>query len=108
MWHGMDLRVWADDQSVDGHFLLAIATNIRRYVGGLAVLSPNAYLDDGEMDMWLMSGNNVADAFRHFFDLLAGRHLTSDHARPLPFHSLPVESDTPFSIPLDAAPLLLA
>src|SRR5258708_32441738 len=106
MWHGMDLRVWADDQSVDGHFLLAIATNIRQYVGGLAVLSPNAYLDDGEMDMWLMSGNNVADAFRHFFDLLAGRHLTSDQARRLPFHSVRVESDTPFSMQVDGEPLL--
>lgn len=106
IWHGMDLRVWADDQRVDGHFLLAVATNIRRYVGGMAVLSPNAYLDDGEMDLWLMSGNNVADAFRHFFDLLAGRHLTSDQARRLPFHSARVESDTAFSIQMDGEPML--
>ena len=106
IWHGMDLRVWADDQRVDGHFLLAITTNIRRYVGGMAVLSPNAFLDDGEMDIWLMSGNNVADAFRHFFDLLAGRHLTSDQARRLPFHSARVESDTAFSIQMDGEPML--
>lgn len=106
IWHGMDLRVWADDQRVDGHFLLAITTNIRRYVGGMAVLSPNAFLDDGEMDIWLMSGNNVADAFRHFFDLLAGRHLTSDQARRLPFHSARVESDTAFSIQIDGEPML--
>ena len=106
IWHGMDLRVWADDQQVDGHFLLAIATNIRRYVGGMAVLSPNAFLDDGEMDLWLMSGNNVADAFRHFFDLLAGRHLTSDQARCLPFHSARIESDTAFSVQVDGEPML--
>ncbi len=74
IWHGMDLHVWSGDQSVDGHFLLAVVTNIRRYVGGMAVLSPDAYIDDGEMDLWLMSGNNIADAFRHFFDILAGRH----------------------------------
>ncbi len=106
IWHGMDLRVWADDQRVDGHFLLAITTNIRRYVGGMAILSPNAFLDDGEMDIWLMSGNNVADAFRHFFDLLAGRHLTSDQARRLPFRSARVESDTAFSIQMDGEPML--
>ena len=106
IWHGMDLRVWADDQQVDGHFLLAIATNIRRYVGGMAVLSPNAFLDDGEMDLWLMSGNNLVDAFRHFFDLLAGRHLTSDQARRLPFRSARVESDTAFSIQMDGEPML--
>ena len=106
IWHGMDLRVWADDQRVDGHYLLAVATNIRRYVGGMAVLSPDAYLDDGEMDMWLMSGNNIADALRHFFDLLAGRHLTSDQARCLAFHSARVESDTAISIQVDGEPML--
>jgi diacylglycerol kinase (ATP) len=106
IWHGMDLRVWADDQHVDGHFLLAVATNIRRYVGGMAVLSPNAYLDDGEMDLWLLSGNNLADAFRHFFDLLAGRHLTSDQARCLSFHTARIESDAAFSIQMDGEPAL--
>ncbi len=91
MWHGMDLHVWNGDQSVDGHFLLAVATNIRKYAGGMAVLSPGAYIDDGEMDLWLMSGNNIADAFRHFFDLLGGRHLTSEEARKLPFQRVRIE-----------------
>jgi len=53
-----------------------------------------------------MSGNNVADAFRHFFDLLAGRHLTSDQARCLPFHSARIESDTAFSVQVDGEPML--
>ena len=106
IWQGMDLRVWADDQRVEGHFLLAVATNIRRYVGGMAVLSPDAYLDDGEMDLWLMSGNNIADGLRHFFDVLAGRHLTSDQARRLPFRSARVESDTAFSLQMDGEPML--
>ena len=106
IWHGIDLRVWADDQRIDGHFLLAVATNIRRYVGGIAVLSPNAYLDDGEMDLWLFSGTTMADGFRHFFDLLAGRHLTSDQAQRLPFRSARVESDTAFSLQMDGDPML--
>ncbi len=106
LWHGMDLRVWADDQRVDGHFLLAVATNIRRYVGGLAVLSPDAYLDDGEMDLWLFSGNSLADALRAYFEVLAGSHVTSDQARRLPFHSARVESDTPYSVHMDGEPML--
>lgn len=104
VWHGMDLHVWNGDQSVDGHFLLAVATNIRKYAGGIAVLSPEAYIDDGEMDLWLMSGNNFADAFRHFFDLLAGRHLTSDEARKLPFSQVRIESETSFSVEMDGEP----
>jgi len=106
VWHGMDLRVWADEQRVEGHFLLAVATNIRRYVGGLAVLSPNAYLDDGEMDLWLISGSTLADAIRAFFEVLAGSHVTSEQARRLPFHTARVESDTPFSVQMDGDPML--
>jgi YegS/Rv2252/BmrU family lipid kinase len=105
-WHGMDLRVWADNKQVEGHFLLAVATNIRHYVGGMALISPGAHLDDGQMDLWMLSGNSLADAFRHFFDLVAGRHLTSEQARCLSFHSARVESDSPFSIQIDGDPML--
>jgi YegS/Rv2252/BmrU family lipid kinase len=106
VWHGMDLRVWADEQRVEGRFLLAVATNIRRYVGGLAVLSPNAYLDDGEMDLWLISGSTLADALKAFFEVLAGSHVTSEQARRLPFQSARVESDTPFSVQMHGDPML--
>ena len=105
-WNGMDLRVTTDGTRVDGHFLLAITTNIRHYVGGMAVISPNAYLDDGLMDLWLLSGNNLADAFRHFFDMLAGRHLTSDQARCITFQSARIESNVPFSLQMDGEPML--
>ena len=105
-WDGMDLSIWADGREVEGHFLLAVATNIRRYVGGIAVLSPRALLDDGEMDLWLFSGKHLADAFRHFFDMLAGRHLTSSQARCLPFRSARVESRAPFSVQMDGEPML--
>jgi len=106
IWHGMNLRVSVDDEEVGGHFLLAVATNIRRYVGGMATISPQAYLDDGVMDLWLFSGNSLTDAFRHFFNLRAGRHLNSDQARCIPFRSLRVESDTPFPIQMDGEPML--
>ena len=105
-WHGMDLRVWADDKQVEGHYLLAVATNIRHYAGGMSVISPDAHLDDGTMDLWLLSGNSLADAFRHFFDLVAGRHLNSDQARCLPFQSARIESDAPFSIQIDGDPMI--
>lgn len=106
LWHGMNLHVRADDKQVDGHYLLAVANNIRHYVGGLAELSPNAYLDDGLMDLWLLTGDNLADAFRHFFDMLAGRHVNSEYARRIPFRSAKIESETPFSLQMDGEPML--
>ncbi len=106
LWHGLNLRVWANDRCIEGHFLLAVASNIRHYLGGLTQLSPRAYLDDGQMDLWLFSGDDLADAFRHFFALRAGRHLNSEQARCVPFHTVRIESDTAFSIQMDGEPML--
>lgn len=105
-WHGLDLRVYAEGKLVEGHYLVAVATNIRHYAGGMSVISPNALLDDGEMDLWLLSGDSLADTFRHFFDLVAGRHLTSDEARCIPFQNVRIESDANFSIQVDGDPAL--
>jgi YegS/Rv2252/BmrU family lipid kinase len=106
IWHGMHLRVTADDRQVEGHYMLAVASNIRHYVGGVAKISPKASLDDGEMDLWLFSGSTLADAFRHFFDMQSGRHLSSDLARRIPFQKARIESETPFPIQIDGEPML--
>jgi len=103
-WHGLDLRVWTDGKLAEGRYLLAVATNTRHYA--MALLSPEALIDDNEMDMWLLSGENLADALRHLFDLASGRHLTSDQARRLPFRTARVESDAAFSIQVDGDPML--
>jgi YegS/Rv2252/BmrU family lipid kinase len=103
-WSGLTLRVWADEHEVEGHFLLAVATNIRHYMGGLSNLSPDAYLDDGLMDMWLFSGNNIGDALRHAFELWRGTHLNSEAAQCITFRSLRVEADAEYSIQTDAEP----
>jgi diacylglycerol kinase (ATP) len=104
LWHGMDLRVTGDDKLVEGHFMIAVASNIRHY--GLMSLSPSATLDDGWMDLWLFSGSTLADAFRALFDILGGQHVNSDQARCIPFRKVRIESDTPFSIQMDGEPML--
>jgi len=106
LWHGMNLDIWVDSRKVEGHFLLAVASNIRHYLGGLALLSPQARIDDGMMELWLFSGNSLADAFRHFFDMTSGRHIRSDYATCLPFKHVEIHSETPFSIQRDGEPYL--
>jgi diacylglycerol kinase family enzyme len=54
----------------------------------------------------LLSGSTLADAFRHFFDMQSGRHLTSDQARCIPFRKASIESATPFSLQMDGEPML--
>ena len=90
IWHGMNLRVTADDRLVEGHYLLGVASNIRHYMGGLAQISPSAYLDDGKMDLWLFSGSTLADTFRQFFEIRAGQPY---HLRHGALHSLPQSAD---------------
>ncbi len=104
IWHGMNLHVTADDKQVEGHYLLAVASNIRHYA--TAVISPSACLDDGLMDLWLFSGSTLADAFRVMFDILSGQHESSDQARCIPFRKAFIESATPFSLQMDGEPML--
>jgi diacylglycerol kinase (ATP) len=104
VWSGVSLRLWADEHEVEGHFMVVVANNIRRYMGGLSILSPDAFIDDGIFDIWLLSGNSLADALRQAYDLWRGNHLTSDTARKLSFRTLRVEADTPFLVQTDGEP----
>ena len=101
-WSGLKLRVWSDAHEVEGHFILAVATNIRHYMGGLSILSPDAFIDDGLLDLWLFSGNNLGDALRHAYELLRGTHINSEAVRRIPFRGLRVEADSAYWIHTDA------
>ena len=103
-WSGVKLRLWADGNEVEGNYILAVATNIRHYLGGHSNLSPDAYIDDGLLDIWLFSGNNLGDALRHAYDMWRGNHITSNDARRITFSDLRIESETPFWIQTDGEP----
>lgn len=105
-WQGLDLRIHAEGSLVEGRILVAVASNIRHYAGGLSLLSPDALLDDGEMELWLLSGDNLADAFRHFYELASGKHLSSEYARCIPFKHIVIESEANFSVQVDGDPAL--
>ncbi len=100
-WGGIRLRLWADEHEVEGNFILAVATNIRHYMGGLSIISPEAYLDDGLLDLWLFNGSNLGDALRHAYDLWRGSHVNSDAAHRITFRNLRVEADSPYWVQTD-------
>jgi diacylglycerol kinase (ATP) len=100
-WSGLRMRLWADENEVEGHFILAVATNIRHYMGGLSNLSPDAYIDDGLLDLWLFSGSNLGDALRHAYDLWRGSHINSEATRRITFRNLRVEADSSYWIQTD-------
>ncbi len=104
-WKGLNLNIQTEQETIKGHFLLAVLSNIRRYAGGLAVLSPNARLDDGQMELWLFDGANLLDAVRQVRDLWSGRHLTSKRVKHFRFQTIHIESDRPLYLQLDGDPI---
>jgi YegS/Rv2252/BmrU family lipid kinase len=103
-WSGDKLRLWADDIAVEGNYIVAVSTNIRHYLGGHSKLSPDAYLDDGLLDIWLFSGNNLGDALRHAYNMWRGHHINAEDVRRITFNSLRVEGESPFWIQTDGEP----
>lgn len=104
-WRGINLKVIADGRHIEGHYLVAIMSNIHLYAGGLAQLSPHALLDDGVIDIWLMEGDTLGDAVQHALDVIAGRHIASDSMHCIPFRQLELESDAPLYLQVDAEPV---
>ncbi len=103
-WNGISLRIWADGEEIEGHYILAVVNNIRHYMGGMSNLSPDAVLDDGIFDLWLFTGNNMADALRHGFDMWSGRHIDSVQAHRISFKELRLEADSEFAVQTDGEP----
>ena len=103
-WSGIRLRLWADGHEIEGHYLLAVANNIRRYMGGYSILSPDAHIDDGLLDLWLFQGDSLADAFRIAYELWRGHHVMSSEAQRIAFQTLRVQAESPFFVHMDAEP----
>ena len=104
-WKGMDLHVDNGQEIIQGRYMLAVVTNIHLYAGGLANLSPEARINDGKMDLWLFSGENLTGAIRHILALLAGEHVDSKWTRCISFQELKIKSAPPVYVQLDGEPI---
>lgn len=105
-WHGLNLDVVVDGETVSGHFLLALVSNVNLYAGGLFQLSPAAKLDDGLMDLWLFEGETLGDTVQMALDLFTGRHVQSDSVQLFPFKELSLRSDSPLYMQMDGEPMI--
>jgi len=103
-WHGMNLEVEADGKQIQGHYLLALVSNVHLYAGGLAHLSPNARLDDAIMDLWLFEGKTLGDTVQHALELLNGNPSEKPGIQQISFRHLLMKSDSPMYIQMDGEP----
>jgi YegS/Rv2252/BmrU family lipid kinase len=104
-WHGLKLHVEIDGKPINGHYLLALASNIRLYAGGLIHLVGEKYLDDGLMDLWLLAGENFVDTLQRVWDLFMGKVDRSEEILRFQFKHLTLECDSPLFVQLDGEPL---
>ncbi len=100
----LHLRVTVDGHAIAGEFILAVASNIRRYAGGIAMLTPQAFLDDGMLELWLFRGRSFGDVFWRAWELWRGRHLNSPQVVRLPFRQARLQSEAPLTYQLDGEP----
>jgi YegS/Rv2252/BmrU family lipid kinase len=103
-YRGIELKVVTGEEVVSGQFMLAVASNVRLYAGGLATLSPNAKLDDGLMDLWMFEGSSLEDTLQQAWNLWSGRHTLSERVRGLQFQKAFFESETPMYLQVDGEP----
>ncbi len=73
-WEGIDLRVFSQGKSWEDRYLVAVASNIRSYAGGLMELASEAKVDDGKLDFWLIGGRSVKDGIIRLAQVLLGKH----------------------------------
>jgi diacylglycerol kinase (ATP) len=105
LWHGVNLKITADQTQISGHYLLALISNIHLYAGGLARVSPFARMDDGAMDLWLFEGETLGDTIQMAWDLYGGRHVDSEKVHYVAFKHVKIESDSNLYVQVDAEPL---
>lgn len=77
-WQGVDLRAIAGDQVWEGRYLVAVASNIPAYAGGLMNLAPGAKVDDGLLDFWLIGGKSLKDVLIRIAQIFMGRHVSAE------------------------------
>ena len=103
-YKGLELCVRVNGEEISGRFILSVLSNIRLYAGGKANLSPQAILDDGQMELWLFHGESINDLIWHVRDVLTGNQFDSDHIRLITTNRVELEASEALYVQLDGEP----
>lgn len=101
---GIELRITTDKEQIEGKYLLAVISNIRTYAGGWSVISPQACLDDGQMDLWLFDAVDFWGGLRYVQKLIKGNHHNAPGVTQVPIRSLKIEAEVEVQAQLDGDP----
>ncbi len=99
-YHCPRIRLRCDTGSYDEQFLLVAASNTEIAGGGMR-LAPGAELDDGQLNLNLVSALGRYQALRQLRRLCRGRHTMHPKVQYLPARALEIEADVPLEIAAD-------
>jgi diacylglycerol kinase family enzyme len=103
-WEGVELEVEAEGQRWQGRFIVAVASNIRRYAGGLLELAPEALVDDGLLDFWLLGGRSTGDVILRIAQMLTRAHVHAPGVVHFRSRAATFRSGEPLNLHVDGEP----
>jgi diacylglycerol kinase (ATP) len=106
-WAGVKLRVSSGGRVWEDRYMVAVASNIRSYAGGVLELAPDAKVDDGMLDFWLISGRTLIDAVVRLSYVLTRTHLDAPGIVHFQASEATFESSTAPVLQIDGEPVRL-
>lgn len=103
-WHGIEAEATWPGGRVSGRYLVALASNIRSYAGGLLKLSPRAHLDDGLLDFWLLKGSTIRELVVRLMQVFLQRHEGNDGFVSFQSSTAEFITDGPLAMHFDGEP----
>lgn len=96
-------RFTAPGLALDADFLLFAVGNARA-TGAGTLITPEARLDDGLLDLCIIESMSRSDFARLLFRVKAGEHLSHPDVHYVQVPEVRIESDTPISVNVDGEP----
>ncbi len=97
---GKETTIVADGRISQQRVLMIAANNVRLY-GGVLKMSPDAYADDGLLDVWVFRGRGLFAATVHVVNVLLGRHSRDSGTDYYRCARVVVQSRSPLPVQLD-------
>lgn len=94
------MRIQCDDRNYDGRFLFVGASNTEIAGGGMK-LAPGARIDDGLLNVNVVSAVGRFDAFKQLRRVCRGQHITHPQVRYVPARAVEIETDEPLEVAAD-------
>jgi YegS/Rv2252/BmrU family lipid kinase len=90
----MHAKVEVDGAIYEDDFVLVLISNCRLYAGGQIRLSPDARLDDGQVEVWMFRGEGLANTVQYLLEAKLERHhddpnVTRVNGRTITIHADP-------------------